>query len=97
MTTFFLDDCFYILINYFINIFTSSGLELALKCLKDKKYEGVENACKEELIKTNNSVIRKSLALNLLATFVIMRGHHETGSDYLSFVIETKGIPNKVK
>lgn len=72
------------------------GLELALKCLRDKNYEGIEDACKEELNKTDNSLIRRTLALNLLATFSILRGNYDAGIEHLTTVIETPGVPNKV-
>lgn len=71
-------------------------MELALKCVKNKDYEGIEEACKEELDKTDNSLIRRMLALNLLATFSILRGNYATGITHLSTVIETSGVPNKV-
>lgn len=72
------------------------GLELALKCLKDKSYERIEEACKEELNKTDNSLIRRILALNLLATFSILRGQYDIGIEHLTTVIDTPGVPNKV-
>jgi hypothetical protein len=71
-------------------------LELALKCIRDKQYEGIEEACKEELNKTDNSLIRRALTLNLLATFSILRGNYAYGIEHLSTVIETPGVPNKV-
>lgn len=74
----------------------NTGLELALKCIKDKKYEEIEDACKEELKKTDNSLIRRTLALNLLATFSILRGNYATGVEHLTTVIETPGVPNKL-
>lgn len=73
------------------------GLELALKCLRDKKYEKIENACKEELNKTDNSLIRRTLTLNLYATFYILRGNYNKGIEHLTTVIETPGVPKKVK
>lgn len=85
------------LLNFFLCLLFSTGLELALKCNRDKNYEGVENACKEELNKTDNSLIRKMLALNLLATFIILRGNYAAGLEHLTTVIETPGVPNKVK
>lgn len=75
----------------------STGLELALKCTRDRNYEGVENACKEELNKTDITLIRKMLALNLLATFIILRGNYAAGLEHLTTVIETPGVPNKVR
>jgi len=69
---------------------------LALKCLKDKTYEQIEDACKEELNKTDNSLIRRTLALNLLATFSILRGNYESGIEHLTAVIESSGVPNNV-
>lgn len=74
----------------------STGLELALKYIKDKNYEQIEDACKEELNKTDNSLIRRTLALNLLATFSILRGDYATGVEHLTTVIESSGVPNKV-
>lgn len=75
----------------------STGLEFALKCVKNKSYEGIEEACKEELEKTDNSLIRRTLALNLLATISILRGNYAIGIEHLTTVIETTGVPNKVK
>lgn len=72
-------------------------MEFALKCLRVKNYEAIEDACKEELIKTDNSLIRKALTLNLLATFSILHGNFDAGIDHLTNVIETPGVPNKVK
>ncbi|XP_025425976.1 mitochondrial import receptor subunit TOM70 [Sipha flava] len=74
----------------------NTGLELALKCIRDKQYEGIEEACKEELNKTDNSLIRRALTLNLLATFSILRGNYAYGIEHLSTVIETPGVPNKL-
>ncbi|XP_050547936.1 mitochondrial import receptor subunit TOM70-like isoform X3 [Daktulosphaira vitifoliae] len=74
----------------------NNGLELALKCIRDKKYENIEEACKEELNKTDNSVVRRTLALNLLATFSILRGNYSEGLQHLTAVIETSGVPNKL-
>lgn len=82
-------------VSFLLNLF-STGLELALKCIKDKNYEEIEDACKEELKKTDNSLIRRTLALNLLATFSILRGNYVTGVEHLTTVIETPGVPNKV-
>lgn len=75
----------------------STGLEFALKCISNKNYEEIEEACKEELNKTDNSLIRRTLALNLLATFTILRGNYDTGAKHLTTVIETPNVPNKVK
>lgn len=75
----------------------STGLEYALKCVKNKNYEGIEEACKEELDKTDNSLIRRTLTLNLLATISILRGNYAIGIEHLTTVIETPGVPNKVK
>jgi len=69
---------------------------LALKCLKNKTYEQIEDACKEELKKTDNSLIRRTLALNLLATFSILRGNYASGIEHLTTVIESSGVPHKV-
>lgn len=74
----------------------STGLEFALKCIRDKNYDGIEEACKEELNKTDNSLVRRTLALNLLGTFTILRGDYDTGLEHLTTVIETSGVPNKV-
>lgn len=74
----------------------STGLELALKCIKNRNYENVEEACREELEKTDNSLVRRTLALNLLATFSILHGSYEVGIEHLNTVIETSGVPNKV-
>ncbi|XP_050441648.1 mitochondrial import receptor subunit TOM70-like [Adelges cooleyi] len=74
----------------------NSGLELALKCIRDKNYDIVEEACKEELEKTDNSLVRRTLALNLLATFTILRGDYHEGIKNLTAVIETPGVPNKL-
>lgn len=71
-------------------------MELALKCIKDKQYEKIEEACKEELNKTDNSLIRRTLALNLLATFCILRGNYAVGIEHLTTVIDTPGVPKKV-
>lgn len=71
-------------------------MEYALKCIQDLKYEEIENACQEELNKTDNSLIRRSLALNLLATFCILRGNYAAGIEHLTTVIETPNVPNKV-
>lgn len=72
------------------------GLELALKCLRDKDYERIEDACKDELNKSFNSLIRRSLALNLLATFTILRGNNNIGIEYFTTIIETPGVSDKV-
>lgn len=77
-------------------LFYSTGLELALKCLKDKNYEIIEDACKEELKKPDNSLIRRMLVLNLLATFSILRGNYEVAIEFLTTIIEKSGVPNKV-
>jgi len=77
-------------------LFYSTGLELALKNLKDKNYEMIEEACKEELNKSDNSLIRRMLTLNLLATFFILRGNYEGGIKHLNTIIETPEVPNKV-
>jgi len=69
---------------------------LALKCLKNKNYEAIEDACKEELNKSDNSLIRRTLTLNLLATFSLLRGNYQVGIEHLTTVIETPGVPNKV-
>lgn len=74
----------------------NTGLELALKCINNKNYEQIEDACKEELNKTDNSLIRRTLALNLLATFSILRGNYATGVEHLTTVIESSGVPNKL-
>ncbi|VVC38199.1 Tetratricopeptide repeat,Tetratricopeptide repeat-containing domain,Tetratricopeptide-like helical [Cinara cedri] len=74
----------------------NTGLEYALKCIQDLKYDEIENACQEELNKTDNSLIRRSLALNLLATFCILRGNYAVGIKHLTAVIETPNIPNKL-
>lgn len=74
----------------------SVGLELALKCLRDKKYERIEDACKEELKNFNNILIRKMLTLNLLATFSVLRGDFDIGAKYLTTIIQTPGVTNKV-
>lgn len=75
----------------------STGLEFALKCIRNKSYEGIEEACKEEMNKTDNSLVRRTLALNLLGTFIILRGNYDAGLEHLTTVIETPGVPNKVK
>jgi len=77
-------------------LFCSTGLELALKNLKAKNYEMIEEACKEELNKSDNSLIRRMLALNLLATFYILRGNYEVGIKNLTRIIETPEVPNEV-
>lgn len=77
-------------------ILFSTGLELALKCIRDQEYERIEEACKEELNKTDNSLIRRALTFNLLATFSILRGNYAAGIEHLTTVIETPGVPNKV-
>lgn len=74
----------------------STGLELALKCLKDQNYEKIIDACKEELDKTNNSLLRRTYALNLHATFSILCGNCDIGIEYLSIVIETPKVQVKV-
>jgi len=77
-------------------LFCSTGLELALKNLKDKNYDMIEEVCKEELNKSDNSLIRKMWALNLLATFFILRGNYEDGIKHLNTIIETPEVPNRV-
>lgn len=52
----------------------NSGLEMALKCVRDKNYDYVEKACKEELDKTDNGLARSTLTSNLLGTFTLLRG-----------------------
>ncbi|VVC27137.1 Tetratricopeptide repeat,Tetratricopeptide repeat-containing domain,Tetratricopeptide-like helical [Cinara cedri] len=74
----------------------NTGLEYALKCIQNQKYENIENACQEELKKTDNSLIRRSLALNLLATFCILRGNIVAGIEHLTTVIENLNVPNKL-
>jgi len=75
-----------------------------MKCLKDKNYDDVEEACKEELAKKKNKnkkrrlmrKIRRMLALNLLGTFAILRGDYVTAIEHLTTVIETPNAPKKV-
>ncbi|VVC26061.1 Tetratricopeptide repeat,Tetratricopeptide repeat-containing domain,Tetratricopeptide-like helical [Cinara cedri] len=74
----------------------NTGLEYALKCIQDQKFEEIEIACQEELKKTDNSLIRRSLALNLLATFCILRGNYVAGIEHLTTVIENPNVPNKL-
>ncbi|VVC39133.1 Tetratricopeptide repeat,Tetratricopeptide repeat-containing domain,Tetratricopeptide-like helical, partial [Cinara cedri] len=71
------------------------GLEYALKCIQNQNYENIENACQEELRKSDNSLIRRSLTLNLLATFCILRGNYAAGVKHLTTVIENPNVPNK--
>jgi len=89
---------------YFLLNLLSTGLEKALKCLRDKNYEDVEEGCKEELKKKKNKnskrrmkkKIRNTLALNLLGTFSILRGDYSTAVEYLTTVVETQSAPEKV-
>lgn len=59
-------------------------------------YEEIEDACQEELNKADNNLIRRSLALNLFATFSILRGKCDIGIEHLTTIIETPGTPTKV-
>lgn len=82
----------------------STRLERAIKCFRDKNYEDVEEACKEELARKKNKnkkkklsrKIRRTLALNLLGTFAILRGDYATAVEHLTTVIETPDAPEEV-
>lgn len=86
------------LVLFFILLFLfSTGLEFALKCVKHKNYQSIEAACREELNKTGNNLIRITLTLNLLATISILCSNYAAGIKYLSIVIRTPEAPRKVK
>ncbi|VVC30119.1 Tetratricopeptide repeat,Tetratricopeptide repeat-containing domain,Tetratricopeptide-like helical [Cinara cedri] len=74
----------------------NTGLEYALKCIQNQKFEEIEKACQEELNKADNSLIRESFALNLLATFYLLRGNYAAGIEHLTTVIENPNVPNKL-
>ncbi|VVC46070.1 Tetratricopeptide repeat,Tetratricopeptide repeat-containing domain,Tetratricopeptide-like helical [Cinara cedri] len=75
----------------------NTGLEYALKCIQNQKFEEIEKACQNELNKTDNSLIRKSFALNLLATFYLLRGNYAAGIEHLTTVIENPKVPKELK
>ncbi|VVC26081.1 Tetratricopeptide repeat,Tetratricopeptide repeat 1,Tetratricopeptide repeat-containing [Cinara cedri] len=74
----------------------NTGLEYAFKCIQNQKFEEIEKSCQEELNKTDNSLIRKSFALNLLATFYLLRGNYTAGIKHLTTVIENPNVSNKL-
>ncbi|XP_050055682.1 uncharacterized protein LOC126549691 [Aphis gossypii] len=81
-----------------------TGLAKSFTCLRQKKYELVEEACKEELAKKKNKnkkkrlmrKIRRTLALNLLGTFAILRGDYVTAIEHLTTVVETSSASKKL-
>ncbi|CAH1721900.1 unnamed protein product [Aphis gossypii] len=81
-----------------------TGLAKSFICIQQKKYELVEEACKEELAKKKNKnkkrklmrQIRRTLALNLLGTFAILRGDYETAIEHLTSVVEIPSASKKL-
>ncbi|XP_050054412.1 uncharacterized protein LOC126549391 [Aphis gossypii] len=81
-----------------------TGLAKSFTCLREKKYELAEEACKEELAKKKNKnkkkrlmrQLRRTLALNLLGTFAILRGDYVTAIEHLTTVVETPSASKKL-
>lgn len=69
---------------------------MTLKYLKNNEFEKIEDACEDELMKTDNCLIRKTLTLNILATFCILRGNYALGLSYLNSIIEEPKVSDKV-